>query len=101
MSGLNKVFQAKVRLGIMTVLVGDEESDFSTLKKRLDLTDGNLASHLGVLEDKDYIEVEKKFVDRKPKTLYRSTEKGREEFNKHLSQLKKVIDLAEGEGEDV
>jgi|SRR5690554_1397979 len=88
----NEVFQIKARMGIMTVLLSEEESDFNTLKFFLNLTDGNLASHIRVLEEKGYVQVEKKFVDRKPKTIYRAMPKGKEEFRKHLEQMKSVID---------
>ncbi len=97
LSDIKKIFQSKARLGIMTVLVSEAESDFSTLKSRLDLTDGNLSSHLRRLEEAEYIEVEKEFVDRKPRTRYRPTEKGRKEFKIHLEQLKEVIDLVDKE----
>ncbi|MFP4662631.1 MAG: winged helix-turn-helix domain-containing protein [Halanaerobiales bacterium] len=91
LQGFNKVFQVKARLGIMTVLLSEGATDFSTLKTFLDLTDGNLASHLKVLEEKGYLEVEKEFVDRKPRTIYRSTADGKKEFRKHLKQMKDVI----------
>ncbi len=97
LDAIKKIFQSKARLGIMTVLVSEGESDFSNLKSRLDLTDGNLSSHLRKLEEAKYLEVEKKFVDRKPRTLYRPTDKGRKEFKRHLEQLKEVIDLVEKE----
>lgn len=98
LDAIKKIFQSKARLGIMTVLVSEGECDFSTLKSRLDLTDGNLSSHLRKLEEAEYIEVEKDFVDRRPRTLYRPTKKGRKDFKMHLEQLKEVIDLVEKEG---
>ena len=65
--------------------------DFNTLKENLDLTDGNLASHLRSLENKEYIEVNKKFVGRKTSTTYKTTTKGIKAFKDHLNALEKLI----------
>ena len=70
---LNKAFDNRVRLGIMSVLMVEDWVDFSTLKETLDLTDGNLASHLTALEKEHYIEFRKQFVGRKPQTSYQTT----------------------------
>ncbi|NLW10284.1 MAG: transcriptional regulator [Firmicutes bacterium] len=94
---LNELFQAKARLGIMTVLTSMGESDFLTLKHQLGLTDGNLSVHLRVLEEAGYIEIEKKFVKRKPKTTCRLTPAGREAFLHYLKQLEQIIQLARKE----
>jgi DNA-binding MarR family transcriptional regulator len=94
---LNELFQAKARLGIMTVLTSMGDSDFSSLKSQLGLTDGNLSSHLRVLEDAGYIEVEKKFVKRKPKTICRITSSGREAFLGYLKQLEIIIRMTRQE----
>src|SRR5690554_6186201 len=91
---LNELFQAKARLGIMTLLSSLGSSDFTTLKLQLELTDGNLSSHLRVLEDAGYIEVEKKFVNRKPKTLAHLTREGRKDFLTYLEQLETIIGMA-------
>lgn len=79
-SGLNKVFESRIRLGIMSVLMVNDSYDFSSLKESLDVTDGNLASHLKALEENGLIETKKKFVGRKPNTSYTITEKGRPSF---------------------
>ena len=63
---INKAFESKVRLGIMAVLMVNEEADFNFLKEQLSLTDGNLASHTRALEELGYIECSKGFVGRKP-----------------------------------
>jgi len=94
---LNELFQAKARLGIMTVLTSMGKSDFLTLKHQLGLTDGNLSVHLRVLEEAGYIEIEKKFVKRKPKTTCRLTPAGREAFLHYLKQLEQIIQLARKE----
>lgn len=88
---INKAFESRVRLGIMSVLLVDEKVDFSTLKETLQLTDGNLASHLRALEEAEYLKVEKQFVGRKPNTTYHATEAGRAAFNSHLNALEQLI----------
>ena len=90
-SDLNKVFENKVRLGIMSSLMVNEFLNFKNLKKLLDVTDGNLASHLKALEKSEYISFEKKFIDRKPNTNYFLTEKGRQAFKKHVLAIEKLL----------
>lgn len=89
--GLNKLFESRVRLGIMSVLLVNEWVDYNTLKNYLKVTDGNLASHLKGLESNNYIEVKKQFVGRKPKTTYRCTRDGKNAFRSHLSALEDLI----------
>lgn len=84
---INKAFESKVRLGIMAVLMVNEEADFNTLKELLSLTDGNLASHSRALEELGYVVFEKVFVGRKPKTSFRATSAGREAFKVHIAAL--------------
>lgn len=88
---INKAFESKVRLGIMSMLMVNDEVDFSTFKELLGLTDGNLASHIKALEALEYIEVKKQFVKRKPKTTYRKTKKGEEAFRSHLQALEAFL----------
>ena len=88
---LQKVFESRVRLGVMSILMVNEKVDFSTLKDNLELTDGNLASHLTALEKKEMIRVEKLFVGRKPKTNYSVTPLGKQLFKEHLAALEKLI----------
>lgn len=90
-SDLNKLFDHRVRLGIMSVLMVNDWVDFTTLKEVLDVTDGRLASHIKALEDSKYIEVRKQFVARKPNTSYQATNLGREAFKAHLDALEKLI----------
>jgi len=87
----NKIFENKVRLQIMSVLMANDEYDFNSLKSILDVTDGNLASNLKTLEKEKYIEVFKTFVDRKPNTRYRRTTEGERAFEEHLKALEKLI----------
>lgn len=88
---LNKAFESKARLGIMSVLMVNEQTDFNTLKELLDLTDGNLASHLKALEEAEYIAVLKQFIGRKPNTTYSATDKGKKAFEAHLQALEQLI----------
>jgi DNA-binding HxlR family transcriptional regulator len=90
-SGLNKVFDSRIRLGIMSILVVNDSVDFNTMKELLDLTDGNLASHLKALEKDEIIEVKKQFIGRKPNTSYRVTDRGRQLFKAHIDALEKLI----------
>lgn len=90
-SDLNKAFDNKVRLGIMSVLLTKNEADFNQLKSILDVTDGNLASHIKALEKEDYIEVMKQFIGKKPNTKYAVTKAGKLAFKKHLNALETLI----------
>ena len=88
---LNKDFESRVRLGIMSILMVNDWVDFTEMKSLLDITDGNLASHSSALEKGEYIEVKKEFVGTKPKTSYRVTNKGRVAFEQHLKSLEKLL----------
>jgi len=88
---LNKEFESRVRLGIMSVLMVNDWVDFSEMKALLEITDGNLASHSNALEKANYIEVKKEFVGKKPKTSYRVTQSGRQAFTEHLDALEKLL----------
>ena len=90
-NNINKAFDHRVRLGIMSVLMVNEYADFTTLKELLGATDGNLASHAKALEKEGYIAVEKQFIGRKPNTRYAATKLGRQAFNKHIEALEKLI----------
>jgi DNA-binding HxlR family transcriptional regulator len=90
-SELNKIFDNRVRLGIMSVLMVNDNVDFNTMKELLDVTDGNLASHLKALEKEEVIEVRKQFLGRKPNTSYKVTPLGEELFKKHIDALEKLL----------
>jgi len=92
-TNLNKTFDHRIRLGIMSILLVNDWVDFKTLKQTLEVTDGNLASHLKALESKDFIEVRKQFVGRKPNTSYRVTALGRQSFNEHLNALEQLLNM--------
>jgi len=87
----NKAFESRIRLGIMSILVVNDSVDFATLKAQLQVTDGNMASHLSALEKLDYVEVRKQFIGRKPTTSYAATEAGRIALASHLDALERLI----------
>ena len=94
MAGLNSIIHQPVRLQIMAALMAlenDGQMDFSSLSKLLKLTDGNLGAHLQTLEEAHYVKLEKKFVDRKPRTLISLSRKGRYEFEEHVVALKQIL----------
>ncbi|VXB69461.1 Transcriptional regulator [Flavobacterium sp. 9AF] len=88
---INKAFDHRIRLGIMSVLMVNENADFATLKELLGVTDGNLASHAKALENENYIMVEKQFIGRKPNTKYIATKEGKKAFQEHIEALEKLI----------
>ncbi len=88
---LNKAFESRVRLGVMSVLMVNDWVSYSEMKELLSLTDGNLASHITALDKLNYIEIEKKFVGKKPQTSYKATKLGKTEFEKHIDGLEKLL----------
>lgn len=88
---LNKIFDSRIRIGIMSALIVNESINFNDLKALLDATDGNLASHLKTLEEHAFIRVEKGFVGRKTNTLYSITAEGEAAFRSHIQALEKII----------
>jgi DNA-binding MarR family transcriptional regulator len=88
---LNKAFENRIRLGIMSALMVNDTVDFLVLKDLLDVTDGNLASHITALEKLDYIRVSKEFVGKKTRTSFAVTALGKREFNYHLNALEKLV----------
>ena len=88
---LDKILEHRVRLQIMSVLVANDFYDFNALKELLDVTDGNLAANLKALEKERYVTVSKAFVNRKPNTKYKASEKGRNAFKQHLDALEAMI----------
>lgn len=90
-NNFHKAFDSRIRLGIMSVLAVNDMLDFNALKEYLDITDGNLASHIKALEKEKFIDVKKSFVGKKPNTKYFMTKKGRKAFEDHLKALEKLI----------
>lgn len=88
---INKAFDHRIRLGIMSILMVNESADFTALKELLGVTDGNLASHAKALESENYIVVEKQFIGKKPNTSYKATQSGKKAFQDHIDALEKLI----------
>lgn len=95
-SQLNKVFDNRIRLGIMSALLVNDSVSYNDLKELLQVTDGNLASHLKGLEDSGYIKVQKGFIGRKTNTTYSVTKAGEKAFRLHLDVLEQMIRSAQG-----
>ena len=91
---LNKSFDSRVRLGIMSALMVNNEINFNDLKELMQVTDGNLASHIKALEEIGYIKVDKGFVGRKTNTVYSVTRAGEKAFRSHLNALEQMIKSA-------
>lgn len=90
-AGLNKVFDNRIRLGVMSMLMVNEEVSFNDLKGMLEVTDGNLATHLINLEENDLIKVHKGLIGRKTNTTYSITKAGEKAFTDHITALEKMI----------
>lgn len=90
-SNLQKVFENRIRLGIMSALMVNDSLSFNVLRELLELTDGNLASHLKALEQQEIIQVSKQFIGRKPSTTYQATGYGKDLFRKHLAALEDLL----------
>jgi DNA-binding HxlR family transcriptional regulator len=88
---LNKIFDSRIRLGIMSALVVNAEVNFNDLKELLDITDGNLASHLKTLEESSFVKVHKGFIGRKTNTTYAITKAGEKAFKDHLEAMENLI----------
>lgn len=88
---LNKIFDSRIRLGIMSALMVNAEVNFNDLKELMDITDGNLASHIKTLEENSIIKVQKGFIGKKTNTTYSVTKAGEKVFKAHLEALEKMI----------
>ena len=90
-SNLNKTFENRLRLGIMSILITNDWVEFNIMKELLDATDGNLASHISALEKSGYLEVRKAFIGKKPNTSFRITKEGKKAFKDHIDGLEELI----------
>lgn len=88
---LNKAFESRIRLGIMSILMVNDQVDFTMLKELLQITDGNIASHISGLEKLGYVSVTKQFVGKKPNTSYAVTTTGKDAFKMHIQALEQLI----------
>jgi DNA-binding MarR family transcriptional regulator len=94
LAGIDPVLQAPARLAVMAMLATGDEVEFTLIRDRLDLTDGNLASHLRKLEDAGYVACSKGFVGRRPRTTYQILPRGRAAFVRHVAGLERIIGVA-------
>lgn len=92
---LNKVFDSRIRLGIMSSLMVNEEVSFNELKELIQVTDGNLASHLKTLEEHKFVKVQKGFIGRKTNTTYSITKAGEKAFKSHIEALEQMLKFLE------
>ncbi len=92
-TSLDKGFESRVRLGIMSILVVNDSVDFNSLKEQMNISDGNIASHISALEKLNYLEVKKQFIGKKPNTSYKATQQGIKAFKNHLDILEKLIKI--------
>jgi DNA-binding MarR family transcriptional regulator len=90
-SNINKSFENRVRLGVMSILMVNDWVDFNEFKETLNVTDGNLASHITALEKEKYIQVRKAFIGKKPNTSFQATHEGKQAFQEHLNALEALI----------
>lgn len=88
---LDEVIHSRIRLAVMSILVTVEAAEFTYLRDRTGATDGNLGAHLRKLEESGYVEVEKRFEDRKPVSRYGLTREGREAFRRYVDRLETMI----------
>ena len=91
---LNPVIHGKLRLALLSLLSTVEEAEFTWLRAKTNSTDGNLGAQLLKLEEAGYVAMEKKFVLRKPQTLYRMTESGRKALTDYVQALKQLLGAA-------
>jgi DNA-binding MarR family transcriptional regulator len=90
-AGLNKIFDNRIRLGVMSIVIVNEEISFNDLKQLLEVTDGNLATHLQTLEESGFLKVHKGFVGRKTNTTYSISKAGEKAFKEHIQALENMI----------
>jgi len=95
LGSIDDAIHQKARMGIMSLLITLEETDFKLLKETLTLSDGNLSTHLTLLEERGYLEVHKEFVRKKPRTTYRITDAGRNAFHRYILALERIVRASE------
>jgi DNA-binding MarR family transcriptional regulator len=91
-ANIDRIIHEPARLMILALLYVVESGDFTFLMRQTGLTWGNLSSHMSKLEAAGYIEVEKEFVGRKPRTMLRLTDEGRAAFQEYVQSMKQVFD---------
>jgi len=91
LADLDSILENRIRLAVMAVLASGERAEFTSLRKLMGTTDGNLATHIAVLERAGYVQVKKSFLGKKPHTTYTASEKGRRAFARHVDALERVL----------
>lgn len=89
---LDEIIHQPIRTRIIAFLINSEHNDYTTLKKELNLSDGHMTTHMRVLLGCGYVDMTKAFVDNKPKTTYRITDKGEKQFKQYLKDLKGILE---------
>ena len=97
LGGIDRLIHSPVRLAVMAMLFGGDEIDFTLIRDRLDVSDGNLSTHLRKLEDGGYVRCRKGFVGRRPRTGYRILPKGRAAFKRHVAALERIVETTRSE----
>ena len=90
---LDKVIHQPIRTRVMAILVNEGECDYTSLKKKLEVVDGQMSTHMKELLSSGYVQMEKTFVENKPKTTYKITKEGRKKFIEYVAALKKLIEM--------
>lgn len=88
---LDRLVHSRIRLAVLSILAAVEDAGFTYLRDQVNTTDGNLSTHMKKLEEAGYVEVEKRFRDRKPQTRYRMTSEGREAFREYVDRLERIV----------
>jgi predicted ArsR family transcriptional regulator len=90
---LDQVIHQPIRTKIMALLLNSGECDYSTIKNTLNISDGHMSTHMKVLVSEEYVEMEKTFVDNKPKTTYKVTKNGKKKFSEYVDTLRKIVSI--------
>lgn len=90
-SDLDQIIHQPIRTKIIAYLINTGACDYTTLKKTLDLSDGHMSTHMKLLVESEYVDVEKSFVDNKPKTTYKISKLGKKKFSEYVTNLKNLI----------
>lgn len=90
-TSIDPILSGRVRLAVVGLLAGVAEAEFSFIKDQVRATDGNLGLHMRKLEDAGYVRAEKSFVDRKPRTIYALTDRGRDALLAYIARLEALV----------
>lgn len=93
-SDLDQIIHQPVRTKVLAFLINSGATDYTTLKKNLELSDGHMSTHMKLLVENEYVEVEKSFVDNKPKTIYKISKMGKKKFSEYVNNLKALISMS-------